>query len=107
MPDRVQQVGLAQPGLAVDEQRVVGLGRRLGHGHGGRVREAVGRADDEAVEGVLGVRQWARRGAAGAGLTGAARLLLRRRCPSSGPTVTRMSSGRPATRPRAVTTVGA
>jgi hypothetical protein len=28
--DRVQQVGLAQAGVAVDEQRVVGLGRRLG-----------------------------------------------------------------------------
>ena len=56
MPDRVQQVGLAQPGLAVDEQRVVGLGRRLGDRDGGRVGEAVARADDEGVEGVLRVQ---------------------------------------------------
>ena len=50
----MEQVGLAQPGAAVDEQRVVGLGRRLGHGHGGRVGEPVGRADHEPLEGVLG-----------------------------------------------------
>ena len=54
--DRVEQVGLAQPGLAVDEQRVVRLGRRLGDGDGGRVGEPVARADDEGVEGVLGVQ---------------------------------------------------
>ena len=53
--DRVQQVGLAQPGLAVDEQRVVRLGRRLGHRDRGGVREPVARADDEGVEGVLRV----------------------------------------------------
>jgi hypothetical protein len=44
---------LAEPGAAVDEQRVVGLGRRLGHRHGGGVGEAVGRADHEPLEGVL------------------------------------------------------
>ena len=53
--DRVQQVGLAQPGVAVDEQRVVGLAGRLGHRDGGGVREPVGRADDEGLEGVLRV----------------------------------------------------
>jgi hypothetical protein len=53
--DRVQQVGLAEPGLAVDEQRVVGLGRRLGDRDGRGVREAVGGADDEGLEGVLGL----------------------------------------------------
>ena len=31
MADRVQEVGLAEPGRAVDEQRVVGPGRALGH----------------------------------------------------------------------------
>ena len=61
--DRVQQVGLAQPGVAVDEQRVVGLARRLGDRDGGRVREPVGRADDEGLEDVLRVepgleRRW-------------------------------------------------
>ena len=55
MADRVQQVGLAEPALAVDEQRVVGLGRRLGDGDRRGVREPVGRADDEGLEGVLGV----------------------------------------------------
>ena len=55
VPDRVQQVGLAQPGVAVDEQRVVGAGRRLGHGDRGRVGEAVARTDDEGVERVLRV----------------------------------------------------
>ena len=50
--DGQQQVGLAEPGVSVDEQRVVGLARILGHGGGGRVGEAVGVADDEVVEGI-------------------------------------------------------
>ena len=64
MADRVQQVGLAQPGVAVDQQRVVGLARRLGHRDGGRVREPVGRADDEGLEGVLRVEPGLERAAA-------------------------------------------
>ena len=55
VPDRVQQVGLAQARLAVDEQRVVGLGRRFGDGDRGGVREPVARPDDEGLEGVLRV----------------------------------------------------
>ena len=55
VPDRVQQVRLAQAGVAVDEQRVVGLGGRLGDGDGGRVREPVARPDDERLERVLRV----------------------------------------------------
>ena len=51
----VQQVGLAEPGLAPDEQRVVGAGRRLGDGERGGVGEPVGGADDEGVEGVAPV----------------------------------------------------
>ncbi|CAB4910451.1 unannotated protein [freshwater metagenome] len=51
----MQQVGLAQPGVAVDEQRVVGPGRRLGDRDGRGVGEPVAVADDEAVEDVLGV----------------------------------------------------
>src|SRR5690606_28431674 len=38
------------------EQRVVGARGRLGDGHRCGVREAVGRADDEGLEGVLGVQ---------------------------------------------------
>ncbi len=56
--DGVQQVGLAQAGLAVDEQGVVGLGGPLGHRLGRRVGEFVGRAHHEPLKGVLlGARQ--------------------------------------------------
>ncbi len=54
--DRVQEVGLAESGIAVDEERVVGLGRRLSDGYRGCVSEPVGLADDEVVEGVLRVQ---------------------------------------------------
>ena len=53
--DGVQQVGLAQSRGAIDEQRVVGLGRRLGDRVGGRVGEPVARASDKRVEGVFRV----------------------------------------------------
>ena len=46
---------MPSPVPAVDEERVVRLGRRLGDGERGRMREAVRRADDEEVEGVLRV----------------------------------------------------
>ena len=52
---RVQQVCLTQPGLTPDEQGVVSPRRRLGHGNGRGVGEAVGGANDEGVEGVLRV----------------------------------------------------
>src|SRR5438093_840936 len=55
MADRLQQVRLAEAGTAVDEERVVGLGRRLRDGKRGRVREAVRRTDHEEVERVLRV----------------------------------------------------
>ena len=54
--DGVQQVRLAQAGVAVDEQRVVGLGGRLGDRDGGGVREPVAAADDEGLERVLRVQ---------------------------------------------------
>src|SRR3954451_2768877 len=53
--DGVQQVGLAEPGPAVDEERVVGLAGELGHGEGGSVAEAVSATDHELLEGVLRV----------------------------------------------------
>ncbi len=53
--DRVHEVGLAEPDAAVDEERVVGLRGDLGDGAGGGMRELVRGADDEALEGVLGV----------------------------------------------------
>jgi hypothetical protein len=54
--DGVEQVGFAEPGRAVQEERVIGLGRQLRHGQGGRVGEVVSLADHELIEGVLGVQ---------------------------------------------------
>ena len=53
--DRVQEMGLSEAGVPVDEERVVGLGGRLGDGERRRVGEAVGRADHERVERVFRV----------------------------------------------------
>ena len=53
--DRVQQVRLAEARVPVDEERVVGLRRRLGDRQRGSVREPVRRADHERVERVLRV----------------------------------------------------
>ena len=53
--DRVQQVRLSEARVAVDEEWVVGLRRRLGHCQRGGVGEPVRRADHEGVEGVLRV----------------------------------------------------
>ncbi len=66
--DRVQQVGLAESGRAVDEQRVVGPSRALGDTERRRVREAVGRTDHELVERVAGVQLGTRPGVGGLGL---------------------------------------
>ncbi|MNW55056.1 hypothetical protein D3C74_326930 [compost metagenome] len=54
--DRVQEVRLAEAGLPVDEEGVVGLGRRLGDRDSGSVREPVRRSDDERLEDVLRVQ---------------------------------------------------
>ena len=51
--DGVQQMGLAQAGLAVDEQGVIALPGIVCHGPGGGVGELVGGAHHEALEGVL------------------------------------------------------
>ena len=51
--DGVEQVGLAQARLAVDEQGVVGAGRVLGHGIGGRVGKLVAVAHDEPFKCVV------------------------------------------------------
>ncbi len=52
VPDGVEEVGLPQTRLAVDEQRVVLAVGLLPHRHGGGVGEAVGLAHHEVVEGV-------------------------------------------------------
>ena len=51
--DGVQQMGLAQAGLAVDKQGIIALARVVGHRPGGGVGELVGGAHHEALEGVL------------------------------------------------------
>jgi hypothetical protein len=55
VPDGVQEVGLAEAGLAVDEQRVVGAARVFGDGTRRGVGERVRLTDDEGVEGELGI----------------------------------------------------
>jgi hypothetical protein len=55
--DGLEQVGLAEPGVAVDEQRVVGEPGSFGDCEGRGVRETVGSTDDEAIEGVLRVQR--------------------------------------------------
>ena len=55
VPDGVEEMGLAQAGVPVDEQRVVGAGRGFRHRLGRGVGEPVGRGDDEGVEGVAGI----------------------------------------------------
>ena len=50
VPDRVQQVRLAEADSAVDEQRIVGARRELGDRLTCGLRELVGRAHDECVE---------------------------------------------------------
>ena len=51
----LEEMRLAKTCAAVDEERVVGLRGRFRNGQGGRVGEAVRRADHERVEGVLHV----------------------------------------------------
>ena len=51
--DGVEQMGLAQAGLPVDEQGVVVLRRVLGYRQGGGVGQLVGVAHHEALEGVF------------------------------------------------------
>ena len=53
--DGLHQMGLAHADAAVEEERVVGLGRTLGHGLAGGVGKLVAAADDEGVEGVARV----------------------------------------------------
>ena len=53
LADRLEQVGLAEAGPAVDEERVVRLRGSFRDGQRRRVREAVRGADDEGVERVL------------------------------------------------------
>jgi hypothetical protein len=50
--DGLHQVGLAETGGPVDEERVVRLPGRLGRGVGRRCGQFVRLADDEGVEGV-------------------------------------------------------
>ena len=67
--DRVEQVGLAHARRPVDEEGVVGLPGELRHRQCGGVGEAVAVADDELVEGVLGVERGIGPGVRGRRLT--------------------------------------
>ena len=48
--DGIEQMRLAESRRSVDEQRVIGFRRCVGHGDGRRVREAVGGANDKFVK---------------------------------------------------------
>ena len=54
--DGIEQVGLAEAGLAVEKQGVIDRGALLRDGLRGGKRVLVGRADDEGVEGELRVK---------------------------------------------------
>ena len=56
MADGLEQVRLAQSGIAVDKEGIEGSTRGFRGGERGGVRETVRRADDEGVEGELGVQ---------------------------------------------------
>ncbi len=56
MPDGVQQVRLAEPDTAVDEERVVRARWQLGDGLGCGLSELIRRPDNERVEHVPGVQ---------------------------------------------------
>src|SRR5947209_3660581 len=49
MPNRVQDVRLAETDAAIDEERVVGSSRILRHREGGRGCQAIESADDEVI----------------------------------------------------------
>ena len=53
--DRAEEMGLAEPWGPVEEERVVGLAGGLGDCQGCGVGELVAGADDEALEGVVGI----------------------------------------------------
>ena len=57
MPDGVHQVGLAQAGVAVEKERIVGLRGGLGDGEGGGVSHLAIGADDKGFKGVAGIEQ--------------------------------------------------
>ena len=50
--DGLHEVGLAEAGVTVEEERVVAAARGFGHGTRGGMGKAVARTNDEAVEGV-------------------------------------------------------
>ena len=55
LADSLHQVGLAQPGVAMEEKGVIAAGGRFRHGARGRVGKPVARTDDEAVKRVTRV----------------------------------------------------
>src|SRR6516225_6082976 len=56
MPNSVHEVCLPQADAAVEEERIVGMGGRAGHGLCSRVREAVGVADDKLFKSITCIK---------------------------------------------------
>ena len=96
VPDGVQQVGLAEAGVAVDEQRVVRPRRRLGDAQGGGEGELVGGALDERLERVAGVQAGfvEQRRAVGSGAEAACRARRRARSAACSSTASAATSRR-------------
>ena len=56
MADGVQEVGLAQAGIAVNEKGIIGIARRLAYGDAACVCQPIAGADDEIVKGIIGMK---------------------------------------------------
>jgi hypothetical protein len=54
--DGVKKMGLAQPGAAVNEKRIIGIARGLTHGDAACVREPVAGAYHEIVKRIIGMK---------------------------------------------------
>ncbi|MBA7715402.1 hypothetical protein ES703_124445 [subsurface metagenome] len=52
----MQEVGFAQPGIAVKKKRIVCIAERLAHGHTACVGKAVAWADYEVLKRIIGVK---------------------------------------------------
>ena len=61
VPDGVKKMGLAEPGVPVDEKGVVGTSGCFGHGLGGRMSQPVRGCGDEGLEGEFRVQLDSRR----------------------------------------------
>ena len=53
----MQQMGLAQSHAAIQEERIIGLGRVFCHCQGGGMRQAVARSNHKILKGIAAVER--------------------------------------------------